>query len=450
MLKSIRNSILILFIFLLSFGTVFVKASETNDSSKIFFVATHNYDYIYKLLDLVNEERAKVGANPLVMDEDLLNAALQRSAEISLYGNHIRPDGSMCNTVSDKLFGENIAKGQITPERVMKSWMGSPGHRSNILNKDFTTIGIGHIIVSGKTSWVQCFGIEEPKEVVRRSDTIEKYYTIEILNKYIIDIRFVNKAPIELKVGGKGDKGLWYDMGIGYLIIDGKNAKWSSSNTNIATVDQTGMVTGVSCGETTINATIGDKTASIRVIVSYDDVNEDDWYYNSVIYCATNKIIYGTSNTTFSPNKNLTRANLVTNLWRMEGNPTVSDKQKFSDVKEGQYYYEAVKWAESKGIVNGYEDGKFRPNNNITREQLATILMNYAKFKGKDTNEKAELSKYKDQSGISSYARDGVSWAIAKNVMSGKAEGTVIDPRGTAIRAEVAAMIENYCNYVGR
>ena len=168
-------------------------------------------------------------------------------------------------------------------------------------------------------------------------------------------------------------------MGIGYLIIDGKNAKWSSSNTNIATVDQTGMVTGVSCGETTINATIGDKTASIRVIVSYDDVNEDDWYYNSVIYCATNKIIYGTSDTTFSPNNKLTRGNLVTLLWRMEGSTKISGEQKFSDVKQDAYYYEAIKWAEKNKVVNGYDDGKFRPNNNITREQLATILKNYAK-----------------------------------------------------------------------
>ena len=332
----------------------------------------------------------------------------------------------------------------------MKSWMGSPGHKSNILNKDFTTIGIGHIIVSGKTSWVQCFGIEEPKEVVRRSDTIEKYYTIEILNKYIIDIRFVNKAPIELKVGGKGDKGLWYDMGIGYLIIDGKNAKWSSSNTNIATVDQTGMVTGVSCGETTINATIGDKTASIRVIVSYDDVNEDDWYYNSVIYCATNKIIYGTSNTTFSPNKNLTRGNLVTLLWRMEGSPKISGEQKFSDVKQDAYYYEAIKWAEKNKVVNGYDDGKFRPNNNITREQLATILKNYADYNKKDTSKRADLNKFIDNKGISSYAKDGVSWAVATKVMSGKENGTRVDPSGNASRAEAAAMIANYCNYIGK
>ena len=146
----------------------------------------------------------------------------------------------------------------------------------------------------------------------------------------------------------------------------------------------------------------------------------------------------------------LTRGNLVTLLWRMEGSPKISGEQKFSDVKQDAYYYEAIKWAEKNKVVNGYDDGKFRPNNNITREQLATILMNYARFKGKDTSSRADLSKFKDQNGISSYAKDSISWAVAKKVMSGKVNGTMADPSGTAIRAEAAAMIQNYCNYVGR
>ena len=184
--------------------------------------------------------------------------------------------------------------------------------------------------------------------------------------------------------------------------------------------------------------------------VPFKDVSETVWYYNSVKYCYDNGIIMGTTDTTFSPNNNLTRANLVTILWRMEGNQKVSGSLKFSDVKSQEYYYDAVNWAASKGIVNGYEDGKFRPNNNITREQLATILMNYAKYKGKDTRERTDLNKFVDNKGISSYAKDSVSWAVAKKVMSGKVNGTRIDPSGTAIRAEAAAMIANYCNYVGR
>ena len=180
------------------------------------------------------------------------------------------------------------------------------------------------------------------------------------------------------------------------------------------------------------------------------DVDADNWYYNSVKYCFDNKIIMGTTNETFSPNTNVTRGNLVTILWRMEGNPQVSGDISFPDVKETDYYYEAVKWAEKSGVVHGYDTGKFGPNNNISREQLATILNNYAKYKKKDTKAQADLTKYADNKKISSYAREGIAWAVAKKVMSGKVNGTIIDPQGMASRAEAAAMIQNYCNYIGR
>ena len=180
------------------------------------------------------------------------------------------------------------------------------------------------------------------------------------------------------------------------------------------------------------------------------DVDADNWYYNSVKYCYDNKIIMGTTNETFSPNTNVTRGNLVTILWRMEGNPKSSGDISFPDVKETDYYYEAVKWAEKTGVVHGYDTGKFGPNNNISREQLATILNNYAKYKKKDTKAQADLTKYADNKKISSYAREGIAWAIAKKVMSGKVNGTIIDPQGMASRAEAAAMIQNYCSYIGR
>lgn len=179
------------------------------------------------------------------------------------------------------------------------------------------------------------------------------------------------------------------------------------------------------------------------------DIDADAWYYNSVKYVYKNNIIYGISDDRFSPNANLTRGNLVTILWRMEGSKTVTGELKFNDVKPEVYYYEAVKWAEKNNIINGYSETEFGPNNNIKREQLATILMNYAKYKKKDTSKRADLSKYVDSSKVSSYAEDSVSWAIATKIISGKENYTKIDPFGKAIRAEAAAMIENYCNYVG-
>lgn len=184
--------------------------------------------------------------------------------------------------------------------------------------------------------------------------------------------------------------------------------------------------------------------------IPFTDVKKSSWYYNSVKHVYDNGIIYGSNDYTFNPNANLTRGNLVTILWRMEGSKIVSGNQKFEDVKPGSYYYEAVKWAEKNNIVNGYSETKFGPNNNITREQLATIFMNYARFKKKDTSANANLNKYKDNNKISSYAKESVSWAVAKKIISGKENYTKIDPHGKATRAEAAAMIENYSNYVGR
>ena len=184
--------------------------------------------------------------------------------------------------------------------------------------------------------------------------------------------------------------------------------------------------------------------------MNFKDVSEDVWYYNSVKYCYENGIIMGTTDTTFSPNTNVTRGNLVTILWRMEGSPKVSGNISFPDVKTSDYYYEAVKWAEKTGVVHGYDTGKFGPNNYISREQLATILNNYAKYKKKDTSKKADLSTFTDNKKISSYAKEGVAWAVGNKVMSGKNEGTRVDPQGKATRAEAAAMIQNYCYNVGR
>ena len=230
--------------------------------------------------------------------------------------------------------------------------------------------------------------------------------------------------------------------------------KFSSSNENIAKVRQDGLITGVGVGKATITISCGDIVKKVEVNVEkklpFKDVSKNVWYYNSVKYCYENGIIMGTTDETFSPNTNVTRGNLVTILWRMEGSPVVSGNLSFPDVKQSDYYYEAVKWAEKTGVVHGYDTGKFGPNNYISREQLATILNNYAKYKKKDTSKKADLSTFTDNKKISSYAKEGVAWAVGNKVMSGKNEGTRVDPQGKATRAETAAMIQNYCNYVGR
>ncbi len=183
-------------------------------------------------------------------------------------------------------------------------------------------------------------------------------------------------------------------------------------------------------------------------ILPFEDVKKGDWYYDSVKYNLINRYIVGINSSRFNPQAKLSRAMLVTILWRMAGEPKISGGKNFPDVHSKEYYYNAVKWASNKGIVNGYNNGTFGPNDNITREQLAVIIRNYAKYANKNINQRADISKYTDAYKITGYARPAVEWAVANGIISGKFNGTKIDPQGTASRAETAAMIYNYCTRI--
>lgn len=176
----------------------------------------------------------------------------------------------------------------------------------------------------------------------------------------------------------------------------------------------------------------------------FEDVDSDEWYYSAIKYSYNNKIIMGYNSTTFAPNDNITRGMLVTILYRMEGSQNVPGKSKFPDVQDSkQYYYEAVKWASVKNIVSGYDTGKFGPNDNITREQLAVILWKYSKYKGKFQEVDTDFSKFQDSNQISNYAKEGMKWILGKDIMHGF-NGKLI-PQGTATRAEASALLSNYC-----
>ncbi len=150
------------------------KAAATQDVS-----GTERYDYAFQVLEIVNKERASVGASPLTMDKDLLSAAMLRTAETVVSFSHRRPNGEMCYAVSSKMSGENIAMGSggpsATPALVMNQWMNSPGHKSNILDADFQSIGIGCIVTSSGTYWVQCFGRETAQTLTQPANARVTY-----------------------------------------------------------------------------------------------------------------------------------------------------------------------------------------------------------------------------------------------------------------------------------
>jgi len=181
----------------------------------------------------------------------------------------------------------------------------------------------------------------------------------------------------------------------------------------------------------------------------FEDVAADNWYYNAVRYVYEAGLMNGISQSTFEPESELTRAMLVTILYRLDSEPSVSSEDLFEDVASGNWYSDAVAWAAENGIVGGYGDGTFGPADSITREQIAVILFNYAEYKGYDLTAANDLSAFSDAGSTSSWAQTAMEWAVGNGLLSGNGDGT-LDPTGTATRAEVATIlmrfIETYIN----
>ncbi|WP_449240981.1 S-layer homology domain-containing protein [Desulfoscipio gibsoniae] len=180
-----------------------------------------------------------------------------------------------------------------------------------------------------------------------------------------------------------------------------------------------------------------------EALLNFTDVTENAWYYDAVLYVDKNGLFSGTSNTTFSPDVDMTRTMLVTVLYRLEGEPTVTAENSFTDVEGGAWYANAVIWAVENGIVSGYGDGIFGTNDNTTREQMAAILYNYAKYKGYDITATTELAAYSDSGNISKWAETAMCWAVDKELISGTT-ATTLAPDGSATRAQVAAILMRF------
>jgi len=179
--------------------------------------------------------------------------------------------------------------------------------------------------------------------------------------------------------------------------------------------------------------------------LGFVDIAESDWFFDSVKYAKENKLMSGVSETEFAPNASVTRAMLVVVLHRIEGEPLVEGAQ-FTDVESGQWYSNAVAWAANEGIVNGVGEGKFAPNSDITREQIATILYKYSQKKSAiDAASVGIIAPDRDK--ISDWAMEGMSWAVAEKLITGK-DGGVLDPGGKATRAEIATILMRYLESV--
>ena len=173
------------------------------------------------------------------------------------------------------------------------------------------------------------------------------------------------------------------------------------------------------------------------------DVRNTDWFYDTVEYVAETDLMTGTSTAEFSPKDNMTRAMLVTVLYRLEGGPDVTGSIPFPDVKSGQWYSNAILWANQNDIVNGYGNGTFGWNDNITREQAVAILYRYAQSENENVSASADLSGFTDLSSISDWALGAMKWAVAEGLVQGRT-ATTVEPKGTSTRAEIATIFKRY------
>ena len=177
----------------------------------------------------------------------------------------------------------------------------------------------------------------------------------------------------------------------------------------------------------------------------YSDLNTSEWYHDAIHYCVDNVIMGGTGSSKFYPRRNTTRAELAVSLYNHQGRPPVAGSgllpNTYSDVKAGEWHYQAIEWATKEGILAGYGNGKFRPNQSVTREQLVAIIWRHA---GSPKPRSTTLRFY-DAGSVSGYAWEAMCWATEQGILQGRSSGYLV-PKGTATRAEVAQMLKNYLN----
>ena len=194
-------------------------------------------------------------------------------------------------------------------------------------------------------------------------------------------------------------------------------------------------------------AIVIDTDSHESVELPFTDVPEGAWYEDAAAYVYKHGLMAGTSATTFAPDVTTSRAMIATILWRMAGSPVVNYAMNYTDVAQGQWCSEAIRWATSEGVVTGYGNGLFGTNDPITREQLATMLWRYAQTEGYDVSigEDTNILSYTDVAALSEYAIPAMQWAVGAGIINGTGDGSTLTPQGQATRAQAAVMLQRFC-----
>lgn len=175
----------------------------------------------------------------------------------------------------------------------------------------------------------------------------------------------------------------------------------------------------------------------------FSDVDQGDWYYDAVMEAAEKGIMDGVTDKRFDPNGPITRAMLAQILYSHNGKPAADKDGTLVDVSANAWYADAMYWAKAAGAMNGYGDGRMGPTDLLTREQLAVVLYSYAKKNGVDVSKQSDLTKYSDSEQVADWAQDAMSWAVGAGLISGRTAATLA-PKGTATRAEAAQIMVHF------
>jgi len=404
------------------------------------------YSYAYDVIESVNALRRQNGLHELSIDDKLMKIAMQRAAECSIYYSHTRPNDTSCLELfpSAAVRGENIAAGQSSSAAVMSDWSNSPGHYANMVNSDYTSIGVGCFYIDGTYYWAQAFTSGPPTSHTKVGNlnstvlvSVSSNHFILQSNSQLITVKIGETVQLPIKLINTGH----YNSPTSIYAATSDCSYPSIITLSTQPLAITGKQPG--SGSVTVKFENGMSTSyNICVASPYNDVLESDWYYDSVTWATSNSLVNGVSQSIFGASLPMSRGMTADFLYRLEGSPAVSWTSLFSDVNSN--HTTAINWVASCGLMSGYGNNKFGPTDTLTREQMATILYRYAQYKGIDTSQKADISRFSDSVDVSRYALDAMRWANGEGLVNGTSK-TKLSPSKTITKAEAATIFMRFC-----
>ena len=384
------------------------------------FIGSEEWD----ALSRTNGVRREKSLDPLSVFPELENVSRLRATECVTLFDHTRPNGSSCFTALSGInfysAGENIAAGYATAKSVIRGWVNSPGHYGNMVNGSFAHVGVGHKAASGTAYvdyWTQMFvggckvtGISVPGARSAYGENVEELEKLGLMVEVTCDMHGKSYLPLADTVHSFAPDG---------------------------------------SGRYAVTVSLAGLTKTFPLTGYFRDVKYNKWYFDDVYYSFDRGLMNGTAPHVFEPETKMSRAMLVTVLWRMEGSPAPTRSSPFTDVKSGRWYSDAVAWASGNGIILGVTETRFAPDSSITREQIAVIMKRYHDVKFPGDVSSGDLSSFDDGATVSAFARGGMRWAVARGIIRGN-DRNMLNPQGKATRGEVSAILRRYCEMTGR